>query len=446
MSEEKPAGVTGTVGGWIKAAITGVISLVFGAFIMYLTPVVNNAIKPAKPVSNFATQVNGLSVQFNNRSTGGVQGWWDFGDGSALEPFDPKIENVKHAYAKPGTYSVKLQLTNLLGDESDRTAQVTIDADSAASGPEIAEFKLVSVDNRQRAPANYQLLTKVKNASYCILCRGDSQPMEIVQDSASQMHYLTFVEPGTFTVRYAAVNGKQLVEQTKTIQIGTSDSYEPTAKLLVSYDAVRVERIPKDWQIHCDWQGNPRDGASTFRKERPAYPNCTIVSAELVNKDEKGAPVRNAKLEIAPDKSKVIVSGELTRATGLLAPKSAAPSWLAQVKVVMERRGPMETINPRNMSMAVNLNSPTRIPMQPLPDGYEIVRKNVSMQLWDGSRMVWEGNKAMSNAPVTLNNQGYLLTVLPQNDSFVLTIAPVGPAIRPVGFERNPYLPKKTGP
>src|SRR5712664_2822296 len=108
MSDEKPEGVKGTVGGGAKAVITSIVGLVSGAVIMYLTPVVNNAIKPAKPVANFATQATGLSVQFNNRSTGGTQGWWDFGDGTALEPFDPKLEIVNHAYSKPGTYNAKL--------------------------------------------------------------------------------------------------------------------------------------------------------------------------------------------------------------------------------------------------------------------------------------------------------------------------------------------------
>src|SRR5262245_47377542 len=98
MAEEKAEGVVkSVVGGWIKAILTSMFGLVTGAVIMYLTPLVNSAIKPPKPIANFAAQVNGLSVNFNNRSEGAVKGWWDFGDGSALEPFDPKAENVKHS-------------------------------------------------------------------------------------------------------------------------------------------------------------------------------------------------------------------------------------------------------------------------------------------------------------------------------------------------------------
>ena len=94
MDEEKSAGIKGTLSGWIKAVLTSIVGLVSGALLMYLTPLVNNAIKPAKPLANFAAQLNGLNVNFSNRSTGAVQGWWDFGDGTALEPFDPKVEIV----------------------------------------------------------------------------------------------------------------------------------------------------------------------------------------------------------------------------------------------------------------------------------------------------------------------------------------------------------------
>ena len=139
MSEEKPEGGKSALGGWVKAGVTSVVGLVSGACLMYLTPLVNNVIKPPKPVANFAAQANGLAVEINNRSTGGLQGWWDFGDGTALEPFDPKVDIVKHNYPKPGTYNVKLTLTNLIGEEADRTAAVSLDA-TAIPQPEIALF------------------------------------------------------------------------------------------------------------------------------------------------------------------------------------------------------------------------------------------------------------------------------------------------------------------
>src|SRR5262245_50936453 len=180
MAEEKSDGVKSVVGGWIKALVTGVVSLVTGAVIMYLTPLVNSAIKPAKPVANFAAQTDGLTVNFNNRSTGGTQGWWDFGDGTALEPFDDKLEVVKHNYARPGVYSVKLTLQNLIGESNDRTAQVTLDAATTPASPEIVAFDLKPLTPDQRVPAVYKLLGKVKAATHCILSYGDDRPTEIL--------------------------------------------------------------------------------------------------------------------------------------------------------------------------------------------------------------------------------------------------------------------------
>ena len=442
MSDEKLSGVTGTVGSWIKAAATSVIGLVSGAFLMYLTPVVNNAIKPAKPVANFAIQAAGLEVNFNNRSTGGVQGWWDFGDGAALEPFDPKLDNVKHVYAKPGTYSVKLSLQNLLGEESDRTSAVTIDAGGAVEGPEIASFDLKPLDPRERAPAVYRLTGHVKNANVCILSYGDSKPTEVIDDMLNHERYVTFDETGSYTVRLTAVNGKQIVEQAKTVFISPNEGLEPMAKLLVTYEAVKVEHRVKDWKFHCGWQADLSQSVSPFRRERLADPGFTIVSADMASSDDH-ATVRNLTCQVAPDKSKVILSGELVRQTGLLAKKGTAPAYLAQLHVVMERRSPAQTINRGDVSMTVSLNGTTKVPMQPMEEGWEIVRKQVCLQLWDGAHKAWESSKAVTNAKVMLNNQTCFVSTTLQNDAVLLKIdAPPGP-IRPVSYERSPLLPKK---
>ena len=457
MSDEKPQGVTGTISGWIKAVITSVIGLISGAFLMYLTPVVNSAIKPAKPVANFAAQVSGLTVEFNNRSTGAVQGWWDFGDGTALEPFDPKLETVKHNYAKSGTYGVKLSLQNLLGEESDRATQIAIDAGSAPK-PEIENFNLIRMSPSEAAPANFKLVGNVKNASFSILSAGDHRPTEIL-DGANLERFITFEDMGVFTVRFSAVNGKQLAERTAQIYVAPGDHQAPTAKLHVTYQAVKVERLPpRDWRIYCGWPADTKDNVIQLRKERLAEGGYTIVSAELVNRDEKGGPARKLNLEIAADRKKVILTGEMTKPSGLLAAKTAPP-WVANVKVVLEKRAPPETRNFGAVVMSVDLNTTTNIPMQRLEPGWEIVGQQVSMELWDGARKVWESNKAVTNAKVMLKNQAYLVTAIPQNDSVRLKIdgagggavsiptmpptLPKGPAIRPAGFDRNPFLPTR---
>ena len=60
----------------------------------------------------------------------GDTGWWDYGDGSPLEPFAADQPTITHTYAKPGSYSVKLVVRNFTSDENERT--VAVEAAAAA--------------------------------------------------------------------------------------------------------------------------------------------------------------------------------------------------------------------------------------------------------------------------------------------------------------------------
>src|SRR4051794_37146487 len=102
------AGKGGMLFGWLKAAVTSVVGLVGGASLMYFSPLIDRVIKPGAPVANFQADTDGLKVVFHNRSSNTTEGWWDFGDGSALEPFQPGQESVTHSYARPGSYTIKL--------------------------------------------------------------------------------------------------------------------------------------------------------------------------------------------------------------------------------------------------------------------------------------------------------------------------------------------------
>jgi len=65
-----------------------------------------------EPVANFTSNVTSgctrMDVQFTDQPTNYPMSWfWDFGDsGTAL------IQNPIHRYANPGTYTVKLNVTN----------------------------------------------------------------------------------------------------------------------------------------------------------------------------------------------------------------------------------------------------------------------------------------------------------------------------------------------
>src|SRR5579871_6995221 len=100
------------------------IGLASGAAMMYATAIINSVVKPAKPLANFAVEADGLTVTFHNRYAG--EGWWDFGDGSALEPATADQESISHTYLKPGTYSAKLTVQNFVGDSNDRSVPIQV--------------------------------------------------------------------------------------------------------------------------------------------------------------------------------------------------------------------------------------------------------------------------------------------------------------------------------
>src|SRR5205085_2166355 len=61
--------------GWFKAFVGTVAGLCSGAAVMYITPLVDKAIKPAKPVANFKVERDGLNVRIQNLSNV-RQGTW----------------------------------------------------------------------------------------------------------------------------------------------------------------------------------------------------------------------------------------------------------------------------------------------------------------------------------------------------------------------------------
>ena len=73
------------------------------------------------PVASFnVNPVSGTEFGFQNTSQGAIDVQWDFGDG-----FTSTLSNPTHIYTSPGSYTVKLVITNLCGSDS-VTQQVTV--------------------------------------------------------------------------------------------------------------------------------------------------------------------------------------------------------------------------------------------------------------------------------------------------------------------------------
>src|SRR5262249_41806635 len=163
------------LGGWLKALFGTMAGLLSGALVMYLSPLLDKVVRPAKPLANFAVDHEGTTATFHNRSMGVKSGWWDFGDGSPLEPVVPHQEIIPHSYATPGDYTAKLTVRNVLGETDERS--VTLHLDSPRSDPPaILDLDAQPVSPGAYAPATFRVVGKVRNAQACAWSRYDHRP------------------------------------------------------------------------------------------------------------------------------------------------------------------------------------------------------------------------------------------------------------------------------
>ncbi|MCI0377288.1 MAG: PKD domain-containing protein [Gemmataceae bacterium] len=405
MADEKPTGKSG----WVKAGVTSMLGLFSGAALMYVSPLLNSAIKPGKPIANFSHQADGLSVTFQNRSTGANNGWWDFGDGAALEPFSPKQETITHTYARPGTYMAKLNLRNFLGDENERIVSINVDG-TVANPPTIETFQVIPLKPDSNAPVTFRVVSKIKNADLCIWSLGDDRPLEISNDTqGTQDRLVTLNEAGYYTLRLVAVAGKATAEKSESVFVGMGESVTPAAMLQVTFDAVRVEKATKKVNIAVQFPADRKENSYTFDIERPIDPGFQIVDAKL-ERSVSDAAVKSHKLSISPDKTKIRLSGELVKQGGFLQKNAPPPSWVPTVQVTLERRALPErkTSDP----VAANLNVPgsTLVPLPKLPNGWAVADRKLNLELRDGATIIYRGSVLPSGANVQIRNRACRVT------------------------------------
>jgi PKD repeat protein len=432
-TNEKPGGIRGL----IKAGVTSVCGLVSGAALMYLTPLVDSVIKPAKPIANFAAQVHGFNVTFNNRCTGATQGWWDFGDGSALEPFSPKQETMNHTYTNGGSYTVKLTVQNLVAEQNERDATVQIEANSVATAPDVKNFKVTQI-----TPTLFHLTARVENAQQCIWSLGDHRPLTITPNpnSADVERLIPIEKPGRHTLRLVAVNGSQLKEQFQEVVVAgpsAASAATASARLRVTYEGMDIDRQALQRNVPVPWTAGARDATCPFEVTRlldHAHQDYLIVAADVVNKQD--AQVRNLRVDIAPDKTRFVLRGELVHSSRWLSLSKQLPStWVAQVALNVEKRSKPRSVATDEIPVSVALPGATQIPIPSVPAGMQMTQKHLHLELSDGSRVVWSGDQPPTNAIVQMGSRPVRVSAAEQANRLVLTIQDVSAptSARPLG-------------
>lgn len=316
--------------GWLKAMLVGVLGLGGGAAATYVTAVVDRVVKPTKPVANFATAPDGLTLTCQNYASG-ESGWWDFGDGTPLEPYAPD-QHVTHAYAKPGSYTVKLTVRNYIGDENERTVPVDMAATTKdAPAPQIAAFALQSVSPAAVAPATFRLTADVSNAGACVWDYGDGRVE--VTDGGKIDRLVTFEKPGTFAVSLVAHNGKQGAKQSAPpVKVDAPRDGTTMAVLRVTDTGSRTDRLATTESVAIPV---PSDKAATsFSKTVNARPGYSIAEAAPA---DTPASVKNLKVQVAADKRSATVSGEWAGDLKTTNKAAGGSDALVRVKLTQER-------------------------------------------------------------------------------------------------------------
>ena len=322
--------------GWTKAALIGMLGLGGGAAGTYATAVVDRVVKPTKPVANFAVTTDGLAITCQNHASG-ESGWWDFGDGTALEPFKADSQPVTHTYAKPGNFTMKLTVRNYLADENERSVPVEVAVGAKETPvPAVSGFTVLPVSPSSVAPATFRLTADVKNADLCVWDFGDGR-LE-VSDGGKIDRMVTFDKPGAFGVQLVAHNGKQAVKQAATVKVDAPMEGTTMVVLKVTDGGTRVERLTLTETVAIPVPTEKQAGFSKVVAARPGFTIAQATPPANVN----GA--KTVKVEIAADKRSATVSGEWAGDPKASNKSAGGSDVIVAIKMTEERARPVPTL------------------------------------------------------------------------------------------------------
>jgi PKD repeat protein len=418
---DKPAPEPAKKLGWLKPLLGTAAGLLSGAVMMYLSPLLDKVVKPARPLANFAVEHEGLTVTFHNRSAGGGDGWWDFGDGSPLEPLPADGAPTTHAYRAPGSYTAKLTLRNFLGEESERSVTVQVDPPRTGA-PTIASLEATPVSPGAYAPATYRVRGKVQGAQVCVWDLGDDRPLEILTEGLdSQDRLVTFREPGAYVIRLAAVNGLQAVQKSEIVNVEVPPAGTVTALLTVADQATRVETVETSIPVSIALTPTAKDKTAALDRRLQARQGFAITAARLEPVADPN--VKDLRLEVAADRRSVRLTGQLIRDSSRLSIRGAAPvSRVVRVHLTQERRTP---ITRPTVPVAATLSVPgsALLSLPPLPGDWVEPQRQLRLELRDGDRVIWREAPLPRGAIVTLQGRRCTLTAVPAGNQVRVDLA-----------------------
>jgi PKD repeat protein len=409
--------------GWFRAALGAVAGLCSGAVIMYLTPLVDKVIKGNPPLANFEASADGLNVSFHNLSTPStsLEGWWDFGDGSALTPLAADKE-VRHTYPRPGAYTAKLTIRTLLGETNDRSVPIQLDG-GPTDPPHILTLDAKPITPGALAPATFKLTSQMKGVQLAVWDLAEGRPLEVSPPTEGpQERFLTFEKPGNHVIKLAAFNGQLHEEKTLTVNVLPAPVGSLAAVLTVNDQGTQVERHERKQSIPVFFPPNQKGNSYSFKEElkaprgstisdvqvpRPQGPALSLQGRAAMALDAanvQGGSVRNLQLQRDPDGLAVRLTGEMVRNSSKEMPMMMLPVVLKE-----ERRKPAP-VQPIPIKVVLPVPGTTQLDLPSLPQGWEAAKRQLQFELWDGNREIWQAASLPSGVQMNLRSRNYVLT------------------------------------
>lgn len=358
---------------FFKLVVGGFLGLCAGAGTMYFNAVFNTVVRPPKPVANFAVSADGLTVTCQNRASG-QSGWWDFGDGTPLEPFDPDTQTVSHTYAKPGSYAVKLIVRNFLLDENDRSVSVDLTAPAAtaaAAPPKLLNVKVEPI--REQLPATYRITGEVQNADEIMLAVGDKR--EHLPAEPKLDRYVTIDKAGQVSIVLAAMTKSKATPDVFVVPAVTvSNPQKPVYDVRLEVTDVVTRAEPRTQRAMLpvpikDPQGKATPG---FSRTLPADPGCTIKAAAFdVTRTKHAALVKNVQTKVAADGKSVTVTGEWANPNPDTTAKAAGGGEVFIPVTLTEERVTTSSPGKSTPTFVLGDNGRGSFPLPPAPPGVQ---------------------------------------------------------------------------
>jgi PKD repeat protein len=449
MSDKDTEAPGGKSGGWLKACLGTLAGLFSGAVMMYLSPLLDSIIKPAQPQANFGVEHAGLVATFQNRSQHYTSGWWDFGDGSPLEPINTAQDVITHTYTGPGDYTAKVSVRNLIGEQNERTAAVHLETAQPAA-PQIQSFDIYPISAGSYAPATFRLVSKVKNAQVCVWDLGDDRPLEIVTDApGTQDRLVTFEKPGGYVIKLAAINGSQATEKSDIISVTAPPAGTVTALVSVLEQGTQVETVASACSIAESFPPHSRDEVFAINRQLPARmgfeisevrlqsgqgPSISVKSGQLamdVDPALLGAQgARKLRLQLAPDHRSLRLTGELFKTGGLLKRNQGWPSVLVPVMLVQQRRSAGQRA-PALISATMTVPGSALLTLPETPTNWEDVRRQLRLEVRDGEQQLLQQAQLPRSGTISIRGRPCTLTATPVGDQVRIDLVDARPGTTP---------------